>query len=225
MTVKVANAIVAYRRRRVLDLPDWVNTIQFNTEIKIRAEIAHREKEIAERQTELAQYKRYKNILFAKHDVLKESVREILEKEFVLQIQDSGEKIEDLMVLDKEGKPSIPLEIKGVNDNVKADHVSQVTNHKRRREMPFDNQGVLIIHNMADSGNSLSDKEKAVVHPEIIKQALATKVLIIRTVDLFQCLKRAEKDPELKKKFVEAFHTEAGWLHITENSWVVETGS
>jgi hypothetical protein len=104
------------------------------------------------------------------------------------------------------------FEIKGVNGSFSRQNVNQVDSHRERLSLPATTLGILIM-NTVMSAESLADKDQA-PHPDIIKKAVADKVLLLRTVDLLRCADLCQTGVLSKEAFRGALLSQGGWLRV-----------
>jgi hypothetical protein len=109
-----ADAILEYKRRNDLHLPGWVESVEFQSEKRMRDEIAAFEAQILQRREGLSKWRRYKGILSASGKTLNGVVVELLRDFFELDLHSEEEFIEDAIIYDSD-KPLFVVEIKGVN--------------------------------------------------------------------------------------------------------------
>src|SRR6266496_3663129 len=98
LVTKCADAILEYKRRNELHLPPWVDNIEFQSEKKLRDDIAKLEEQIIQRREELSKWRRYKGILSASGKPLNGLVVEILREYFKLDLHSKEEFIEDAII-------------------------------------------------------------------------------------------------------------------------------
>lgn len=116
--------------------PEWINDVYFYDDIEIEERISKCNSQIAVLQDEIIALKerqanndRIKSILYSTGDVLVKSVFNILEEILDYDLSTfKDEKREDFLIT--KDRYTIIGEIKGVNSNVKYDHITQVEVHK-----------------------------------------------------------------------------------------------
>jgi hypothetical protein len=114
LVMMCADAILEYKRRNDLHLPGWVESVEFQSEKRMRDEIAAFEAQILQRREGLSKWRRYKGILSASGKTLNGVVVELLRDFFELDLHSEEEFIEDAIIYDSD-KPLFVVEIKGVN--------------------------------------------------------------------------------------------------------------
>ena len=153
-----------------------------------------------------------KGALAYQSDPLVEVIRDLLDRFFGISLTIDEKFIEDATLRDIDGNIQAVFEIKGVKGNFARANVNQVDSHRERLNMLASVPGVLIMNTFMGV-NSLQEKDQA-PHPDIIKKAVADRVLLIRTLDLLRYADGIEKGTLTKDDLTKVILTEAGWLKV-----------
>ena len=126
---------------------------------------------------------------------------------------------EDFWIIEH-NKETLIIEVKGLDKNLKRQHISQLDEHRAAREKPDDFPALLIV-NSFNRARSLKEKDRNISTNEI-KKAVRTNILILRTLDLcsaYYLMERKELDP---KELLKIIKTERGWLNVTASGLEVK---
>jgi hypothetical protein len=190
---------------------------QFSKEKSLFKKLDNLTSETLQTKEEIQHYQYMKSILTLSGSLLVERVEEFLIDHFGLktkriEIDGKEENIEDFWLIDGKGNEIALCETKGFNRNVRMEDVSQVLNHKHRRNKSDDFPGILIVNNF-NKATSIADKEEP-IHADIITQTQMYKVLIIRTLDLVHLLDLAERKVFSTQKLKDILTSETGWMKV-----------
>lgn len=216
----LCEALVATVNKLAVSIPQWAEEFQSPNE----SNILHEKSKIEKRQLELNgflnNYNKLKRILFSSGDALVEDIRHFFQSCFSIKSIKMAELKEDLQIKDETGRPKIFVEVKGTNEGVKRDYISQADSHRDRAGLDPDFPTLLIINTNIKKSRNLKEKDQTVA-PEQIKYAVTQNILIIRTLDLFYLLHQFEGGKITKEKIMEIFIKEHGWLRVDEKSWEI----
>lgn len=202
-------------------LPSWIANYHFSPESNLLKDKIETIQKIEGIDRGLMQYDKYKRILIDTSSNLKNSVADVLEAVFSLEIDRKDDNIQDLKIINKSdlSQDLAVVECKGINGNVQRDHINQVDSHRERNNFPEDFPGILIANTFKSSDSWIQKNRN--VEPEQIKHAVKMKVLIIRTVDLLKAINIILEKPERKSEFNSLLLKEIGWLEVTETDFIV----
>ena len=214
LVTKCAEAILEYKRRNDLHLPAWVENFEFQTEIKLRADVVEFEKQIIQKQEELSKWRRYKGILSASGKPLNGLVVEILRDYFKLDLHSKEEFIEDALIRDGD-KTLFVVEIKGVNRGLKREHVNQVDSHRERLGIAPAIPGLLIINDFTDIDGFAERKAKTFdgLH---VSHAEKLNIRILRTTTLIEIIRTLENEKTRGEKFLQLCLTATPMVELAQ---------
>lgn len=200
LVTKCTGAILEHKQRNDLHLPAWVESVEFQSENVLRAEVKKLEEEIIQRRQELSKWRRYKGVLSASGNALNGLIVEILRDFFRLNLHSKEEFIDDAIIY-AEDKPLFVVEIKGVNGGLKRDHVNQVDSHRERLGIAPEVPGLLIINDFNDVVGLLERKSKAFdkLH---VSHAEKLNIKILRTTTFLETIKQYELEADRGQKFI-----------------------
>lgn len=205
--------------------PKWINDISFSDDQEQKSIISKCEETIrdAAEKIDVANQKliennKYKSILYTNGDELVSVVFEILEK--ILGCDLSGfvdEKKEDFLIQ----LPSCTFigEIKGVNTNVKSEHISQVDVHyqgymdKLAEESKSEDVHEILILNPF---KTKAPSEREQINETQVKLAERNECLIIETSTLLRIFEKYLNSEIDTEKCVEVFSAKTGLLRIED---------
>lgn len=209
----VARAVVDYRQKTVLHLPDWLEELQFQREIALTNEIASLEQTLNQKRTELAEWREYKAVLTTSGELLKQVVLTVFDKYFELKIDPIDEGREDAKILNEDAECVALLEIKGTKKGITRQHINQVDSHRERNKLTKSQPGVLLINNEM-SVEGIDKRLSTTVPSEHIKHARLLNVVIVRTIDLLFLMRQLEdrNASDRKQELLELINSGGGWL-------------
>src|SRR3972149_20082 len=206
----VAESVVAYRQKVIIELPDWVHALSFATEERLLEERSALQKQLVDVDKAIETWRNHKAILVASGDLLKSSVVEILERYFCLQVDPIDEGREDFKIVG--GETVIALgETKGTNSGIKREHINQVDSHRERSGLGPEVPGLLIINSQMDLAG-IAKRLETTVAAEQIAHARRLNILIVRTIDLLYLMRRLEAETNRAGAFVSILSRGGGWL-------------
>lgn len=204
--------------------PDWIKNIEFADD-KIQKEIIARSQIVIEdekRKIALANQKiidnaKYKSILYTNGEQLVKVVFEILEQILNCDLSEFVDlKKEDFLV--KKNEVTFIGEIKGVNSNVKYEHISQVEIHYRRYldSLEDEQEGninqILIINPFRNK--EISQREP--INEQQIKLAERNGCLIVCTYTLLQLYEKFLNGETTNEKCISLFMNQKGLLKMED---------
>lgn len=211
------DSLKKFQLRIQYEAPKWVNNFHFAKEEPIVTEIINLQKKVEAKQERLKIYSRLKEVLWLRDDDLIEPVINMLNSLGMNTKRDEQFK-EDFWLLE-ENKEIIIVEVKGLDSNLKRNHISQLDGHRSIREKS-DAFPALMIVNSFNTAESLKEKDKT-ISPTEINKATHLNVLIVRTLDLCNAFSLIENGNLTSKKLFELLKTENGWLNITATDYKV----
>lgn len=216
----VAKAILDYRQKHIIEVPDWVNEFQFSSEQKLISGISSLREKVVELEANMKHWKGYKAILVASGEFLKNNIIKILEEFFELKIDPIDDAREDAKIIDEKGNLLAIIEIKGTKRGIKREHINQVDSHRERNELEISIPGILFINNEM-SIIEIDKRLKTKVPNEHIKHAKNLNVLIVRTIDLLFLMRHLENKPDKKDELMRIIESCGGWLKATPESYEI----
>ncbi len=215
-----SEAIIKYRKKRIFEIPSWVNNFVFRKEKELYEKIENARSELKALQMEFESWQNYKSVLFQNGELLKLSVVRILEKYFQFIVDPMDALKEDAKILNDQNQASIDclLEIKGTNKGIKREHINQVDSHRERNNLDASCPGVIIINNEMNI-HSIKSRLETTVPEEQIRHAKNLNVLIVRTIDLLFFMRHLENNPKRKQILSQLFKKGGGWLKADENKY------
>jgi len=195
--------------------PTWVDSYCFPKEEPIISEIERLQRELDGREEFLKDYNKLKEVLWFRNDQLVTSSMNFFK---AMGIETKRYEIheEDFWITEKD-KEIVIVEVKGLDKNVTRLHITKLDEHKMAREKPDEFPALLIV-NTFNKANSLEEKDKA-ISPNVIKKAVKTNILLIRTLDLCNYYYLMEKENFTSTQLLDLFKTETGWLKVTQSGY------
>lgn len=207
-------------------LPKWTEKIPIIGEQEICKEIKEKEKlikqlqqKLKEKESELAQKRRYKRLLTTDGEELEKVVEECLS--FLgIKVKNPPKYKEDRIIIDPSTNSEIPVEITGVKYSIPEVKLNQLigrlSDAKRIEKIKCQNKGLLIGNHYKDIplDGSLKGRRKP-FEKEVIEKAKVSKIGLLSTVELFKAVnaKLAGKDT---KNFVKAIFNTPGEIFFKE---------
>lgn len=216
----VAKAILDYRQKHIIEVPDWVDEFQFSSEQKLISEISPLREKVVELEANMKHWKGYKAILVTSGEFLKNNIIKILEEFFELKIDPIDDVREDAKIIDEKGNVLAIIEIKGTKRGIKREHINQVDSHRERNELEISIPGILFINNEM-SIKGIDKRLKTKVPNEHIKHAKNLNILIVRTIDLLFLMRHLENKPDKKDELVRIIESGGGWFKATPESYEI----
>lgn len=201
------------------DLPEWVKKYDFYNDDNLKKSNKEIDGKIEQLQLEknknislIEKNNYYKSILISSGDDLVKTVFDILGKILDHNFEDFTDKKKEDFRFEYNNTLFIG-EIKGVNENVKNKHISQLDNHLddlEYDEVKFTPKKLLIINHQRKSPLA----ERAEVDPKQIDKAIRDDVLIIETITLLKLYEKFLNDEITKEEVYEIFRDKTGLLKI-----------
>lgn len=201
------------------DLPEWVKAYNFYNDDNLKKSNKEIDGKIEQLQLEknknislIEKNNYYKSILISSGDDLVKTVFDILGKILDQNFEDFTDKKREDFRFEYNNTLFIG-EIKGVNENVKNKHISQLDNHLddlEYDEVKFTPKKLLIINHQRKSPLV----ERAEVDPKQIDKAIRDDVLIIETITLLKLYEKFLNDEITKEEVYEIFRDKTGLLKI-----------
>jgi len=218
MAEELADAIFSYIAKRQLDTPHWLSEMKFSNESILLDKLNKLRKEEIDIEKELNRFQKYKAILTTSGDILNELISEILQEYFLISIDPSDNKKEDIKVLNEEGDVIAFIEVKGTKKSVKREYINQVDSHRERAGVTNKTPGILIINNEM-SIEGIENKKGALIAKEQIIHATKMNVLIIRTIDLLNLMLLWEEVQDRRSQFLSIVLNNSGWLKVESSKY------
>ena len=212
------DGLKTYLPRIQYEPPNWIDSYRFPNEAVIVSEKEELEKEIEMRKNSIEGYLRLKEILWFRGDELVNSVMNFFNEMGIEMRRD--EIYEEDFWIKEQGKETVIVEVKGLEKNLKRPHISQLDEHRGAREKP-DNFPALLVVNSFNKARSLKEKDQD-ISPNVIKKAVNTNVLILRTLDLCNAYYLIERNILDSKTLLNLIKSETGWLNVTASGYQIK---
>ena len=216
----IALAISQYRRRRIIEIPSWVDEIRFQDEERLYLQINSLLEKVNRLESEVESWRDYKAILTTSGIALESRIVAVLESFFELKV-DWGEQNQDAAII--KGDDDSPLaifEVKSAEGDIQMSWSDQLNSHKRTRGLSESLPGILFI-NMDKSLRWIDFRLEKTVPESQVRYAKEHNVLIVRTVDLLCLMQQLENDSRRKERLMELFLSGGGWLRADRASYRV----
>ena len=213
------HTLATYLPRIQYKPPDWIGTYRFPKENATVNEVEELQEEISKREETLAEYLTLKEILWFRNDELVKTVMDFFNRIGIKSRQDEIEE-EDFWIVEG-NKETVIVEVKGLDSNLRREHISKLDEHRVARDKPDDFPALLVV-NSFNRAKSLEEKKEDIA-PNVIKKAVKTDVLIVRTLDLcnaYYMIEKGELDPETLLSLIKS---EPGWLKVTTSAYEVKS--
>ena len=205
---------------RAQGLSPIVASFEFSLEKKLRQDLSDVEQQKRQLSERLTQYDERKLILRLKGDALADELCKWFEEHLGIRTERVEEYKEDFWILgDAEERVAI-CEAKGLEANVKRQHITQAELHRDERELPDDFPTLLMVNSFAGA-ETVEEKDRQRVSPQECASATRKHVLIIRTLDLVRLLDQTERGLITSNKVRELLLTESGWLKVTDERFEI----
>lgn len=225
-TLKIStyNEIISFLKEirlidSINDLPEWVKEYTFYDDASLKESKKEIEGKIEQLQLEknknislIEKNNYYKSILISSGYDLVKTVFDILGKILDQNFEGFTDKKKEDFRFEYNNTLFIG-EIKGVNENEKNKHISQLDNHLddlEYDEVKFTPKKLLIINHQRKSPLA----ERAEVDPKQIAKAIRDDVLIIETITLLKLYEKFLNDEITKEEVYEIFRDKTGLLKI-----------
>lgn len=217
----LAEALTTTLNKLFFEIPSWIESFKFSSELKLQNEKEQLETEIVDIENNLKKLKSFKRILMHDGELLVNAVIETLKKGFGLNINETDDLREDFKINGSDGNPIIFGEIKGTNAGVKREHVNQADSHRERAELPSEFPSILIINTNIKNSRTLKEKDKEVPQEQIIK-AKRENILVLRTLDLLNLLNLYLDKKITQEGVLKLFQENSGWLKVSGEDWEIK---
>ncbi|HEY8766911.1 MAG TPA: hypothetical protein VIP09_06575 [Dehalococcoidia bacterium] len=217
LAISLVNAMQSLRRALLRPKTAPIaDSFTFQAEEPLRQDRDEKVARIAELDARLAGYQARKDILFLRDDRLADRLPEWLVENLALRGEREERYREDFWLLDEKGARSVICEAKGVNDNVKREHITKLRLHREEHDLPDEYPSLLIVNTFAGAA-TVQAKDQQRVGPNECRKAVHDHVLILRTLDLARLADLVEKGvvslPDIRNYFM----TETGWMKVTRD--------
>lgn len=192
-----------------------VKSFQFAKEKPLLAERDELKKKVADTEEHIKAYDEKKDILFLRDDPLADRLAEWLTKYMVIATRRHEQYIEDFWLLDENGNDVAICEAKGVNTNVKREHITALVLHREERDLPDDFPSILIMNTFANA-TTIKQKDRQGVGRIERRRATRNNVLIVRTLDLVRLLDLLEQGRLEQTEVRALLLNETGWLKASD---------
>ena len=221
----LAGALISYRNKLLVEIPEWVNVFRFPDEILLLERKAALCEDLRLVEEKILATQRIKNVLFLDGDRLVEEVANALSSGLGLLTSVDEKYREDLTIVGEDGKPLMFVEIKGTNRGVKREHINQADSHRERAGLAPDFPTVLIVNTHIRNARC-GDEKDIEIATEQVQHAERNRVLIVRTLDLVRLVAIAKSGRISVDDILELLITKVGWLRVDSDKWeVVQGGS
>lgn len=208
------SALDTYLPRIHYKPPDWISSYRFPQENALVSEVEEFQKEISKREKSLDRYWKLKEVLWFRNNELVEAIMDFFKQVGIKTRRDEIEE-EDFWI--REGnKETVVVEVKGLDRNLKRQHISQLDEHRAAREKPDDFPALLVVNSFSKA-KSLKEKDED-IPPNVVKKAVKTSVLIIRTLDLCNAYYLIERKKLKPETLLKSIRNETGWLKVTTSA-------
>jgi hypothetical protein len=214
---ELGSALVSSDAKAKVSIPIWVDEFHLLNDQAIKEEKRELLKKLNDVETREGNSKRYKSILAFSGDRLVSEVIHLMQEELQLKIDPTDDFKEDFKLLNKEGDPLALFEIKGINKNIKREHISQVDTHRERSEFRFEFPGVLIANTFIKKPKEIKSKYEG-LPLEHVSYAVSQNVLILRTIDLLHLLNHYISGKITMEGVIELFTQNKGWLKVCDEN-------
>ena len=216
----LANALVALENKKLHEVPDWVRDFEFTEESGLARDRADLETQLQNLANQQDQLESYKLALVASSDDLVAIVSQILETGLGIPVNVIDEFREDIKLLDNKGEAIAVAEIKGTNRGIKREHVNQADSHRERSEFDPSFPALLIMNTHIRGARTVAEKNKD-VPAEQVSHAANNKILILRTLDLLNLLRRVRSGKTTRDAALRLILENVGWLQVGEDGVTV----
>jgi hypothetical protein len=218
----VAGAIVTYRQKREVEVPDWVDAFVFCRETELSTQMEAARRQVTALEVEAEQWRGFKGVLTASGDLLKDRILAIVNAFFGVKTDPLDEGREDFKILNDDSNVLAIAEVKGTNGGIKREHINQVDSHRERNGLTQETPGILIINNEMTI-SELSARLATKVPAEQIVHARRLNCLIVRTVDLLFLMRHLENNENRKAELTSLLLAGGGWLRSGEDGYEIVT--
>lgn len=197
-----------------------VKSFQFAKEKPLLAEREELVRKTTETDDQIKAYDEKKDILFLRDDPLADRLAEWLKTYMGIATRRQEEYIEDFWLIDENGNDVAICEAKGVNTNVKREHITALVLHREERDLPDDFPSILIMNTFANA-TTIKQKERQRVGRTECRKADRSHVLIVRTLDLVRLLDQLEQWEIEQAKIRELLFAETGWVKVSDRGFEI----
>jgi hypothetical protein len=215
----LARALRRYRDAVIAAPPPWLEEFCFTHERTIRDELARLDQARAELSAKLSPFDQEKRLLYLAGDELTEHLIACLEAR-AIKTQRKERFVEDFFLLDDAGTPVAICEVKGLDANVKGQHVAQLNLHRSQHELEDDLPGVLLA-NTFRKAKTFAEKQDQ-IQPKTRKQAARLHITVVRTLDLLRLFDLMDTGQLDASGLLTCLTEKPGWLRVDPDStWQV----
>lgn len=197
-----------------------VESFSFTNEAPLHVERAKWLEQIEQINSRLAEYNAIKDILFLRDDPLADRLPGWIEHHLGIRTQRHESYVEDFWLVDERGAQLAICEAKGLSDNVKREHVTQLVHHREERDLPDDFPSMLVANTFAAAETERA-KDKQRIGPNECRKAVRNNVLILRTLDLVRLSDQLERGIVTTADILGLITNEIGWLKVTGDTRTV----
>jgi hypothetical protein len=222
------SAISDYTAATKYFVPDWLRSVQLPPEIPLIQKISDLEQSLKSARDEWSNFDIYKATLVAKGDALVDATAQVLTTllgDIGYRIVREERFVEDLW-LDREGAHKVIVEVKGTDGNVGRRHINDLDSHResyleRGQTGITANSPALLVANTFANAGDIAGKDQE-IHPDVIKHAVESRVLVTRTLDLFRLLELKMRSRVGAADISTLLLGRIGWLRVTDEPRIVE---
>lgn len=214
----LVRSVLAHRAGAAGQDPEFFNDVQLPGELNLRASLVEAREQVEAIERSVANLVAHKRVIgHLSGDALKRAVAD----ELNMLLADSGVAAldsDDGFVQDIELRRGENLvgvgEVKGIRGGIGLGDVNQVNGHRTRLELAVTDAPGLLIVNTFRNDESLSRRQES-VPAQIVGHAAALNVLVMRTWDLFEMVRRRLAGDDDAQALLDAISGGGGWLEGT----------
>ncbi len=208
---ELARALRRYRDAVIAAPPPWLDEFCFTQERTIRDELARLDQLKAESSAKLAPYEQQKRLLYLGDDQLTEDLIACLEARG-LKTQREERFVEDFFLLDDARTPVAICEVKGLDANLRGEHVAQLNLHRTEHDLDQEFLGLLFA-NTFRRAPTFAEKDHQ-IEPRTRKQAAHLHITVVRTLDLLRLFDLMDTGQLDASGLLAVLAEKPGWLRV-----------
>jgi hypothetical protein len=214
-------AMATHREGKTTILPPFLSDLRLPGEEEVLTQIAEREAELAHLREREGYLQRFRQLLHGQtgaslEELVIETLNVVLEGTDYRTEDREDVGVEDFWIVGPEGDFAL-AEVKGKNTHIRREDVNQVDSHREALgEGAADLPGLLVV-NIFRLHDDL-DQRQLPVPEQILRRAVVSNVLLLRTMDLYNLLSQKMRVADTATVLVESLGAGGGWLEVGANS-------
>jgi len=184
--------------------------LRFSSEEDLYLEINSLLEQVNRLESQARSWRDYKGILTTSGSQLRNRIVAILESVFDFHVEVAADR-KSAVITEDDHRPILLFQSSSTDKGIDKDFIDQIHMYRESMGLSKSLRAILFVNSDMASKDIRARAEKGVVE-DIVRYAAAQNVLIVRTIDLLLLMRQLEKDSERKKRLMQLFLSQGGWL-------------